>query len=108
LRKQAGRNVGSAARREADDDAHRPAWVALRPSEARDGRQSGSTGCEMQKLSAGESYMGPLLKSGGGGRTFRFCLSARCPFPHFSISSATSVLKSPGEPPRIMPPRSAS
>jgi hypothetical protein len=27
---------------------------------------------------------------------------------HFSVSSATSVLKSPGEPPRIMPPRSAT
>ena len=34
--------------------------------------------------------------------------AARITFPHFSVSSATSVLKSSGEPPRIMPPKSAS
>src|SRR6516225_12099974 len=35
-------------------------------------------------------------------------LAARITLPHFSVSSVMSVLKSAGEPPRIMPPRSAS
>src|SRR5262249_14402630 len=68
LRKEAGRNVGSAARREADDDAHRPAWVALRPSEARDGRQRGSARGQTQKSTAGtfhfrQSLIGRFIRS---------------------------------------------
>ena len=35
-------------------------------------------------------------------------LAARITLPHFSVSSAMRILKSAGEPARIMPPRSAS
>jgi|SRR5262245_9047175 len=34
--------------------------------------------------------------------------AARTTLAHFSVSSVMSLLKSPGEPPRIMPPRSVS
>src|SRR5262249_24263985 len=48
---QAGDNVGWSARGKADDDAHRPRRIGLRPSDARKGRQRGS-GCQTQKLTS--------------------------------------------------------
>ena len=41
-----------AAGRNRHDDAHRPRRIALRPCDARDDRQRGSAGCQMQKLTA--------------------------------------------------------
>jgi hypothetical protein len=43
-----------------DDDAHRPRRVGLRHRKARDGRESGSTRSQMQKLSAGKFHGVPL------------------------------------------------
>src|SRR5262249_59505242 len=40
------------AGREANDDAHRPRRIGLRPRDPRYGRQRGSAGGEMQKLSS--------------------------------------------------------
>ena len=48
----------------ADDHAHRPRRIGLRPRDARDGRQRGSARGQMQKLSGGEvslSYL-PLAQ----------------------------------------------
>ena len=54
-----------AAGGKADDDAHRPRRIGLRPREARHGRERGSTRCQMQKLAAAEvswrSSSGPEL-----------------------------------------------
>src|SRR5262249_24610929 len=47
-------NVVLPAGGEADNNAHRPRRIGLRPCEARDGRQRGSDGGKMQKLSAGK------------------------------------------------------
>ena len=44
----------------ADDDAHRPRRIGLRPRDARHGRQRGSARCQMQKLSAGKFHHDPL------------------------------------------------
>src|SRR5262249_11941349 len=54
--------VGRAAAGKADDDAHRPAWVALRPSEARDGRQRGNARGQMQKFPAGKFLLNLPLR----------------------------------------------
>ena len=40
----------------ADDQAHRPRRIGLRPRDARHGRQRGSARCQMQKLSAGKFH----------------------------------------------------
>ena len=45
----------------ADDDAHRPRRIGLRPRDARHGRQRGSARGQMQKLSAGKFHGAPLL-----------------------------------------------
>ena len=47
-------------RRKADDDAHRPRRIGLRPCDTRDGRERGSARCQMQKLPAGK-FHGVLL-----------------------------------------------
>jgi hypothetical protein len=40
----------------ADDNAHRPRWISLRPRDARHGRQRDSARCQTQKLSAGKFH----------------------------------------------------
>src|SRR5262249_61586440 len=45
---QARRDVRTASGREANNDAHRPRWVGLRPSEARDGWERGRASGQMQ------------------------------------------------------------
>src|SRR5215475_14835983 len=45
--------------RKADDDAHRPRRIGLRPRDARDGGQHGSPCCEMQKPTAGKFHFEP-------------------------------------------------
>jgi hypothetical protein len=51
---QAREDVGRVAGDETDDQSHRPRWIGLRPSEARQGRQRGSARGQMQKFSAAE------------------------------------------------------
>jgi hypothetical protein len=50
LTDQAPDYVDTPASGKADDDAHRPRRIGLRPSETRDCRQRGSAGGQMQKL----------------------------------------------------------
>ena len=40
----------------ADDDAHRPRRIGLRPRDARHGRQRGSARGQMQKISTGKFH----------------------------------------------------
>ena len=44
--------------READDDAHRPRRIGLRPRDPRHGRQRGSARGQMQKMFGGEVSYG--------------------------------------------------
>jgi hypothetical protein len=52
-------DVGCAAGRKADDDAHRPRRIGLRPRYARYSRERGSTRGQMEKLSTGKSHFEP-------------------------------------------------
>ena len=61
LTDQARDDVGRAAGGEADDDAHRPRRIGLRPRDARHGRQRGSARGQMQKLSAGKFHRRPSV-----------------------------------------------
>src|SRR5262249_28815036 len=54
LRYQARDDVGRATGRNADDNAHRPRWIGLRPRDARHGRERGSARGQMEKISAGK------------------------------------------------------
>src|SRR5262252_1228761 len=54
LRYQARDEVGRATGRNADDNAHRPRWIGLRPRDARHGRERGSARGQMEKISAGK------------------------------------------------------
>src|SRR5262249_116815 len=47
---QARHDVGGTTGGKSDNDAHRPGRIALRPSDARDSRQCGSAGGQMQKM----------------------------------------------------------
>ena len=47
---QARRDVRTASGREANNDAHWPRWIGLRPSDARHRRQRGSARGQMQKF----------------------------------------------------------
>ena len=62
LTDQAREDVVRAAGGKADDDAHRPRRIGLRPSETRHGRERGSARCQMQKLTA-RKFHGVLLWS---------------------------------------------
>src|SRR5262249_30850688 len=57
---QARNDVGRAAGGNEDDHANRPYRIALRPRDARDRRQQGSAGGQMQKISAGKFHSVPL------------------------------------------------
>ena len=60
LADQAREDVIRATGGKADDYAHRPRRIGLRPSEARDSRERGSARCQMQELSsAGKFHRGP-------------------------------------------------
>ena len=60
LTHQASDDVGRARRGEANDPAHRPRRIGLRPCDARRERDSGSAHCQMEKLAARKFY-GDLL-----------------------------------------------
>src|SRR5262245_32199603 len=59
LSHQACRDVSGPASRKADDNADRPRRVGLCACNARDGRQRGSAGGQLQKISAGKFHVGP-------------------------------------------------
>src|SRR5262249_55660531 len=56
---QARDDIGWAAREIADDQAHRPRRIGLRPRDAGHGRQRSSACGQMQKLSAGKFHFEP-------------------------------------------------
>src|SRR6516165_12486698 len=56
---QACHDVGGASGGKSDNDAHRPRRIAFRPSDPRQGRQHGGTGCQMQKTSARKFHFEP-------------------------------------------------
>ena len=56
---QARRDVRTASGREANNDAHRPRRIGLRPRDPRDGRQRGSARGEMEKISARKFHFEP-------------------------------------------------
>jgi hypothetical protein len=62
LTEQARGDVGSAASCKADDDAHRPRWIGLRPRVARQRRQCRSA-CQMQKFAAGKFHAVPAYSA---------------------------------------------
>jgi hypothetical protein len=53
---QARDDLDYATGRKADDDAHRPRRVGLRPSDARHGGERGSARGQTEKLSAGKFH----------------------------------------------------
>jgi hypothetical protein len=61
-RRDAERSVGRAAGRPRNDHAYRPPRIGLRPNDARDGGQRGSTRCQMQKLPSVGKFHGALPK----------------------------------------------
>ena len=65
LTDQARGDVGNAASRGRDDDAHRPHRIGLRPSEARYGRQRGSARGQVKKSTAGEFHGDPCWFASG-------------------------------------------
>src|SRR5215831_9662354 len=103
-------DVTGTASRKADDDAHRPRWIGLRPSNMRHGRERGSARGQMQECAAGKFHsalpafraMIPFQLHSG------LMLAARITLPHFSVSSAMSLPKSTGEPGSAVAPHSAS
>src|SRR5262249_51011183 len=56
---QACVQVRHAARRKSNNQAHRPRWISMCPSDARDGWQRGSARCQMQKISTGKFHFEP-------------------------------------------------
>ena len=56
---QAREDVGRAAGGEADDQPHRPRWIALCGRDARHGSERGSSGCQMQKFPTGKFHNVP-------------------------------------------------
>jgi hypothetical protein len=56
LTHQTREGVVSAAWGIADNPVHRPAWIGLRPRDARQDRQRGSARCQMHKLPAGKFH----------------------------------------------------
>jgi len=59
LTHEACHDVGGTTGGESDNDAHRPRWIGLRPSNTRHGREGGSAGRQMQKISAGKFHFEP-------------------------------------------------
>src|SRR5262249_37646785 len=53
-------DVARTGRSERHDDAHRPRWIGLRPSDPRHGRQRGSARGQMQEFATGKFHGLPL------------------------------------------------
>src|SRR5215475_15811363 len=62
LGKQTGCGIAGAASAKRQYEAHRPRRIGLRPSDARHGRQRGSTGGQMEKGSVGKFHNIPLWR----------------------------------------------
>src|SRR5262245_43713106 len=58
LRQEARSDVADTPSRKENHQTHRPRRIGLRPRDARQGRQHGSTGGQMQKISAGKFHFG--------------------------------------------------
>src|SRR5262249_50144617 len=101
LGEQARDDVGRRARREADDDAHRPRRIGLRPRYTRDRRERGSARGQMQEFATGKLHRASLQRSvlqtqttsvaidaGGPGRTPRAttCWRSRPTSPRSSLN----------------------
>ena len=99
---------GALAGGKADDDAHRPRRIGLRPRDTRHGRQRGSARGQMQKLPSVGKFHNSSLKFGVATFHSGLTLAARITLPHFSVSSAMSLPNSADEPGSTVPPRSAS
>ena len=66
-----GSNVGPPAGGEGNNQRDRPARIGLRPSNARHRRQSGSTRCQMEKLTARTFHEVPLARPNGARKPAR-------------------------------------
>ena len=87
LADQARDDVVRAAGGKADDDAHRPRRIGLRPCDARDGRQRGGARCQMQKFTTGK-FHDDLRRSLQQAASLRFDASRlddRPPFLDFGL-----------------------
>src|SRR5262249_31435245 len=63
LTDQASDDVDAAAGWNADDNAHRPRWIGLRPRDTRHRRERGRARDQMQKISAGKFHLEPPSSS---------------------------------------------
>src|SRR5262245_12045363 len=64
--------------------------------------------CLLADISARDSRIGVYGISTADRPHSALMLASRITLAHFSVSSAMSLPKSPGEPPSVVPPRSAS
>src|SRR5262249_17867391 len=87
LTHQACDDVARPAGWKTDNDAHRPRRIGLRESKGRGGRQRGSAGGQMQKISAGKFHS--ALPAFRATIPFRhhsgLMFAARTTLPHFSV-----------------------
>src|SRR5262249_25969100 len=60
---QARRDVRTASGREANNDAHRPRGIGLRPRDPQYGRHRGCAGGQMQEFAAGKFHFEPPFTS---------------------------------------------
>src|SRR5262245_34163063 len=63
LSEQRRKDVGRTTRCKADNDAHRPRRIGLRPREARPGRERGGACSQMEKSTAGKFHFEPPFTS---------------------------------------------
>src|SRR5262245_45799311 len=112
-------DVGPSGRSIADDDAHRPRRIDLRPCDTRHCRKRASACGQMQKLPTGKCH--GILPNASVMRCGRIrlwihgtcgysglMLAERITLAHFSISSAMNLPNSAGELANTVAPRSAS
>src|SRR5262249_35249455 len=98
-------DVVRAARREADDDAHRAGRIGLRPHGPRPQRQRPAARGQTQELPTAKCH-GPA--SCNNGYQSGFAPENLTTLLHFSVSSAMSLPNAAGEPGNVVPPRSAN
>src|SRR5262245_38411048 len=97
LTQQPRDDVGRAAGRKTDENAHRPRRIGLRPSDARDSRQRGSTRGQMQEFAAGKFHGLPLCNVGDATLYSALILAARITFAHLAVSDLMTTANSSGE-----------
>jgi hypothetical protein len=87
LPRQARDDVSRAARRKANNDAHRTRWIGFRPRDARHCRERGSARCQMQKSTAGKFHGACSLKVCDEADYSALMFAALMMGHHFSISA---------------------